>query len=97
MTKIYLIRHCEAEGNLKRVFQGHTDNDITELGEKQLEFLSKRFADIHLDKVYSSPLIRAVKTAKAAAKNKGLNICISRGLIELNGGIVEDKPFKETF
>lgn len=97
MTKIYLIRHCEAEGNLKRTFQGHTDNDITELGEKQLEFLSKRFADIHLDKIYSSPLIRAVKTAKAAARGQHTDITILRGLIELNGGIVEDKPFKETF
>ena len=30
MTRIILIRHCEAEGNIKRVFQGHTDADISE-------------------------------------------------------------------
>ena len=97
MTRIYLIRHCEAAGNQRRTFQGHTDNDITELGKKQLEFLSERFKNIEIDKMYSSPLKRAVKTAEAAAKGKRLGITKLYGLIELNGGVVEDKPFKETF
>ena len=32
MTKIYLIRHAEAEGNLYRRIQGHWDGSITPLG-----------------------------------------------------------------
>lgn len=97
MTYIYLIRHCEAMGNLKRVFQGSTDCDISETGAKQLEYLKERFKNIRLDAVYSSPLIRARKTAEAAAFGKGLEIITRQNLTELCGGVVEGRPFQEAF
>ncbi len=80
-----------------RIFQGTTDTDISELGAKQLEYLKERFKNIEFDKVYSSPLLRAVKTAEAVIGNRNMKIEKIRGLIELNGGIVEGKPFKEAF
>lgn len=97
MTQIYLIRHCEAMGNRMRHFQGSTDCDISETGAVQLEYLKERFKDIKLDAVYSSPLIRAQKTAQAIAYKKGLKIITRRNLAELHGGVVEDRPFKEAF
>ena len=97
MTKIYFIRHCEAEGNVRRIFQGTTDTDISEKGAKQLSYLSKRFKDIKIDKAYSSPLIRAKKTAFAAIEGKNMGVTDRPMLCELNGGIVEGKPFRETF
>ena len=97
MTRIYLVRHCEAIGNVLRVFQGSSDFDISELGEIQLKFLEKRFESIHLDRVYSSPLIRTRKTAKAIIGNKDIDMEICDGIIELDGGDVEGKPFQETF
>lgn len=97
MTYIYLIRHCEAMGNLKRVFQGSTDCDISETGAKQLEYLKERFKNIRLDAIYSSPLIRARKTAEAAAFGKGLEIITRQNLTELNGGVLECRPFQEAF
>lgn len=97
LTKIYFVRHCEAEGNLKRLFQGVSDFDISETGAKQLEFLRKKFEKIEVDKVYSSPLIRAYKTAIAVKGDKDIEIEKCNGLIELDGGIVEGKPFAETF
>jgi len=97
MTYIYLIRHCEALGNKKRIFQGSTDCDISEIGAKQLEFLKERFKDIKLDAVFSSPLIRAQKTAQAIAQDKGLEITVRKNLAELHGGVVEGKPFVEAF
>ena len=97
MTKIYFVRHCEAMGNLKRLFQGLSNFDISETGAKQLEFLNNRFKNIKIDKVYSSPLTRAYKTGLAVKGNKKIEIEKCDGLIELNGGIVEGKPFAETF
>lgn len=96
MTDIYLIRHCEATGNAKRTFQGSSDCEISELGAKQLEYLKIRFEKFKFDKIYSSPLKRAVATAKAVAK-KGDEITTCDGLTEINGGIYEGKPFRETF
>ena len=43
MTKIYLIRHAEAEGNLYRRIQGHWDGSITALGLQQIDALAQRF------------------------------------------------------
>lgn len=97
MTDLYLIRHCEGEGNIKHIFNGTTDCDISELGAKQLEKLSERFKNVKIDAVYSSPLKRARMTAHAVADPKGLRLVIEPGLIELYGGEVEGKEFQKTF
>ena len=46
MTKIYLIRHGEAEGNLYRIWQGSSEGKITPRGELQLEALAERFQNV---------------------------------------------------
>ena len=63
MTKLYLIRHAEAEGNLFRRAQGHWNGKITARGKKQIDALAERFKDVKIDAVYSSDLDRAVETA----------------------------------
>ncbi|MBR4072537.1 MAG: histidine phosphatase family protein [Clostridia bacterium] len=95
MTKIYLVRHCQAQGNVKRIFQGSSDTDISELGAKQLEGLSRRFEGVKLDRVYSSPKLRALKTAAAIVGTKGLEIYKREDLRELHGGVVEGRSFDE--
>lgn len=97
MTKIYIVRHCEAMGNVMRIFQGSSDTEISETGEKQLEYLKKRFENTEIDTVFSSPLIRARKTALAVIGERNIVPIDDKGLIELDGGIVEGKPFRETF
>ena len=49
MTKLIIIRHCEAAGNKYRVFQGHTDSDISEKGKVQLDLLSIRCRNMPMD------------------------------------------------
>lgn len=97
MTKIYIVRHCEALGNVKRLFQGSSNFDISDTGAKQLKYLTERFKDISLDKVYTSPLLRAKKTALAVIGSRDLLPIDEIGLKELHGGIVEGKPFLQTF
>lgn len=97
LTKIYFVRHCEATGNLNRTFQGSTNTDITDLGAKQLEKLSERFKEISLDKIYSSPLLRAYKTAQAIQGGREIELEVHNGLTELDGGVIENKPFELTF
>ena len=97
MTKLYLIRHCEGIGNVQRIFNGTTDCDISELGALQLTFLAKRFESVEVDAVYSSPLIRAQKTAHAVADSKKLPVITEPLLIELYGGVVEGRSFSESF
>ena len=43
MAKIYLIRHCESEGNACRRTQAHVDALVTTKGYEQNEMLRRRF------------------------------------------------------
>lgn len=93
MTKIYLIRHAQAEGNLYRRLHGWYNSLLTEKGQRQVASLTGRFDPIHIDAVYSSPLRRCQDTARAIYAHKGLPLNIEPGLIEMGIGRWEDVPF----
>lgn len=90
MTKIYIIRHAEAEGNLYRRIHGHYDSSLTDMGHRQVSALEKRFEPVRIDAVYSSNLKRTVQTAMAICKPKDLPLHVTADLREINMGIWED-------
>ncbi len=92
---MYVVRHCEAQGNLSHRFQGKINHDITDMGAMQLELLAKRFDAIHIDAAYASPLIRAHKTAAVVAERKGLSVTDVKGLMELNVGALENVLYED--
>ena len=89
MTRIILVRHCEAQGNTNGVFQGHTDCEISGNGATQLELLGVRCRNMPIDAIYSSPLKRAFTTAEAINRYHSLPIQIEPRLMEINGGAWE--------
>lgn len=95
MTTIYLVRHCETEGNRSRLFQGRIDMDISEQGRRQLDRLAERFRTIPLDGIYTSPLRRAVKTAEAVNRYHALPLHRDERLIEIDGGCWEGRHWDE--
>ena len=94
-TRFIVVRHCEAQGNIRRVFNGITDGDITENGARQLDLLAARMAGERFDVIYSSPLRRSVKTAQACNRAHRLPIHVLNSLIEINGGAFEGLPFAD--
>lgn len=95
MTRIYVIRHCEAAGNKNRTFQGHLDGLPSENGYAQLEKLSERMKDEPLDAIYSSTLSRSLKTAEAVNLHFGYPITQREDLMEINGGVWEGKRWAD--
>lgn len=98
MTKIILVRHCQAEGNEKRFFQGRINTEITEKGKKQIEATVKLLKDEPIDAVYSSPLNRAFQTAKCIAKSHNISedkIIIDDDLMEIDAGVWDGKYIKD--
>ena len=95
MTTVYLVRHAEAEGNLYRRVHGWYNSLITDNGYRQIAALRGRFADIHIDAVYSSDLFRTMTTAKAVYLSHGLELHTDPGLREISLGAWEDKPWGE--
>lgn len=93
MTTIYLVRHAEAEGNAYRRIHGQYDSLITPNGLRQIEALSKRFADVPVDMCYASDLYRTRKTSEAVYVPKGLPLMTDARFREVNLGRWEDVPF----
>lgn len=92
MTKIILLRHGESFLNTEGVYFGFTDSPLTENGENQI--LKKSEFIPSYDLIYSSPLIRALKSSQIINKNN-LIIKTDERLKELNFGIFENKSYKE--
>ena len=90
MAKIYLVRHCESEGNACRRTQAHVDSLVTHKGYQQNEMLRRRFKGIHLDAIYSSDSYRSVMTVAPIAKERGLPVQTRILLREVTTGIWED-------
>ena len=94
-TKFYVIRHCEAVGNREKIFQGTYDGEVSELGRKQLDYLSLRMRNESFNRIFSSSRKRARATAQAINQYHGLNIVIDDRIMEINAGDWEGKKFDE--
>lgn len=88
-ARLIIVRHAQASGNLEGRFQCRKNNELTELGRRQLELLSLRLRDTHIDAAYSSPLNRAMDTARACVRERGLEVTPDSRLIELDAGLME--------
>lgn len=95
MTKLFLIRHCEAYGNIYRRLDGIRNTGVTPLGERQIKYLSDRFADVPLDVVYSSALERAWKTAKGISDASGAPLRCCLALHERDMGLFDGRSWYE--
>ena len=89
MTEIYLVRHCQCKANIHNCIAGVVDYPITERGQGQLDGLAKRFADVSLDAVYTSPLSRTRATAEAIARYNGAPVFEDARFIEFNFGALD--------
>lgn len=95
MTKVYIVRHAEADGNIYRRVHGHYDGYITQNGYRQIEALRHRFADIPIDAVYTSDLFRTRATAEAIYGGRDIPHTALPALREINLGVWEDLTWGE--
>jgi alpha-ribazole phosphatase/probable phosphoglycerate mutase len=86
VTTVYLARHGESDWNAANRFQGHSDRPLTDLGRRQAEALAEAVAAKNVDAIYSSPLIRALETARIVAARTGLPVVEAEDLREVDTG-----------
>lgn len=65
-TNIYIIRHGETVLNVQGRLQGHVDIPLNENGKKLAAITGEALKDIPFDIVFTSPLCRALDTARLA-------------------------------
>lgn len=94
MLSVYLLRHGEtaynADGNR---YCGRTDIPLTDKGVEQAQAVYQRLKGIALDAVYSSPLIRARRTAELTSGWE--KVQTDQRLIEVDFGAWENKRREE--
>lgn len=95
MTTLILVRHGQSVANLERIFAGHTDIPLTELGLLQAERTAAYLDAYPIDFIYSSDLLRAMQTAGATAARRGMEVIPHTGLREVYAGDWEGALFAE--
>lgn len=94
--KLVLIRHAESLGNVKGCLEGQTSTGLSPLGQHQARqlrtYLQTQPQATHL---YSSPLERAVATARVLEPLSGLTLQLDPLLQELHQGIFQSLTWPE--
>ena len=91
--KIYITRHSLTTWNEERRLQGWKNSPLTKQGEEDALKLGEYMKNIHIDHIYSSPLLRAKSTADLIFNNK--NIIEDDRLKEMNFGDYEGKYIQD--
>jgi broad specificity phosphatase PhoE len=96
-TTLLLMRHAETEDNVHMRLSGWTDTDLSARGESQIGLLADHFnrEHGHIDALYSSPLIRARRTAEAIGALTGHTPILIDDLREMYFGELDGRPFEE--
>lgn len=97
---IYLLRHGEIAGSKTRRFIGQTDVALSPEGIDQAQFWQGYFADIKIDRIYSSPLSRCVETVRIVSAgfhgvHESDQIILVPELSEINLGKWDGRTFKD--
>ncbi|MCQ2597140.1 MAG: histidine phosphatase family protein [Treponema sp.] len=94
--KLYLLRHGETDWNKEWRLQGLSDISLNENGIAQAKEAAQKYAHLHFDYVFSSPLQRALNTARILAEPHGLEVQTDERLCEICLGDLEGKTVEET-
>ncbi|GLB38344.1 putative phosphoglycerate mutase-like protein [Lyophyllum shimeji] len=94
-VKFTLVRHGESLDNLRSVWAGWRDSDLSNHGKAQAEALARSYANTSLTVIYTSPLKRAYTTAEVLQNAQAVPIPLytSPLLREQNFGRGEGQPY----
>ncbi|KKS77664.1 MAG: Phosphoglycerate mutase [Candidatus Woesebacteria bacterium GW2011_GWB1_43_14] len=89
--ELYLIRHGQTESNVNKLTIGHTDIGLTEHGTQEVRELALHLQSLNVlpSMIYSSPLLRARRTAEILQTTLGGSLCFDERLKEINYGDYE--------
>jgi broad specificity phosphatase PhoE len=95
MTRIYLVRHGTTDWNKEEIFRGRAECRLNETGNAEGKALAAYFEDVPIERIYSSPLLRAMETARPTAESKGREVVPDPAFTDLDFGTWQGLPLKE--
>ncbi|MEW5945672.1 MAG: histidine phosphatase family protein [bacterium] len=95
MTVLYFVRHGETDLNRQQRCQGRLDYPLNDVGREQAAAAAAMLAEARVDRIYSSPLRRALEGAEMIARLKGLPVETRDWLAEIDHGELEGLNIEE--
>ena len=92
---IYIIRHGQTELNQRQALQGRSDFPLNDAGIAQAQKAAEGLKDIPFGHVFTSPLRRAIQTAKIIVPD--IQPIVDERLIEMNYGPYEGTTLPTIF
>jgi 2,3-bisphosphoglycerate-dependent phosphoglycerate mutase len=90
------MRHGQADNNVNRILVGrYIESHLTEYGKQQVLDTAEHLRNLPIEKVYVSPVIRTVETAKIVCKTLGMNYEVDERLYEIDLGRLVGMHFEE--
>jgi len=86
ITRLLLVRHAATTATEEGRFSGSTGVELSDEGRWQAARLGERLSRQNITALYSSPLSRAVETARIIAAGCGLETITRNGLREIDHG-----------
>jgi phosphoserine phosphatase len=93
--RLYIVRHGETQWNKDEVFRGRKDVPLNERGQQQAEVVGRYFQGKAVDRIVSSPLMRAVQTAQSISHTTGVPIEAWSEFTDIDFGIWEGLSLRE--
>jgi isoleucyl-tRNA synthetase len=98
-NKLFLVRHGEAESNLKNILSSKDDvnNHLTNRGQILIEKAAEKFIKENIDIIFCSPLLRAKETANIIAEKIRTKVIIDERLKEVQAGELDGSHYNKLF
>jgi len=93
--ELILIRHGETDWNREGKVQGLSDIELNSDGRRQARQLAVALKDVNIERIYSSPLLRARQTAQIINSYHQVPVILDAGLMEMDQGDFEGLSFRE--
>jgi broad specificity phosphatase PhoE len=94
VTRLIIVRHAEPDAMRGRIY-GRLDPPLSPTGRAQAERVALWLQPVPLDAVYASPLRRARETAGFLVRERGIEMAIHPGLVDIDFGEWEGRRFDE--
>lgn len=91
--KLTILRHGRTEANENGVYIGKTDWPLSDKGRAELEEMYDLYAYPRVERVYSSPLLRALQSAEILFPDREIVVCDE--ITEMDLGVFEGLAVKD--
>jgi len=94
----WLLRHGEAESNVKRLVSSAKDkHPLTDKGRKQIEDLIPALRQKKIDVIIASDVLRVKQTAEIISKALNLPLDLFSEISEIKFGVFEEEPIEKYY